>query len=146
MCLALRGYRLVGLSAAAALLIGCASTPRPPAPVADLSSAHALVNQAEQSGAHTYDRGDLIAAQQEIREADDVAASKPADAARLAQKASVDARLAMARTRQAQDENSLQQVNENLRVLRSVAEEGQAPAASTPPPPPPAPATEGAQP
>lgn len=151
---AVRARRLTVVAttlSATALLVGCAHTPRPPPAVADLSSAHALVSQAAQSGAQTYDNADLVAAQQELQRADGAAQSRPAEAGRLAQEASVDAQLAMARTRAAQEQNTLHQVNENLAALRSVADG--TPAEPSPvepapagPPPAPAPASEGAQP
>src|SRR6185437_6914472 len=109
---ALRECRLTVLATtlgATSLLIGCVHTPRPPAPVADLSSARALVSQAAQSGAQTYDNADLVAAQQELQRADGAAQDRPAEAGRLAQEASVDAQLAMARTRAAEEQKALHQ-------------------------------------
>ena len=143
--------RLTSLAATVALLAACASVPKPPPPIADLSSAHALVSQAEQSGAQTYDDSDLVAAQQELQRADGAATDRPAAAARLAQEASVDAQLAMARTRATQEQNALHQVNENLAALRTVAGDNPAvpPSEDETPPAPlpaPAPATGGPQP
>ena len=86
---------LLIITSATGLLLGCAHESKPQAPTADLSSAHALVAQAEQSGAQEYDRADLVAAQQEVQQADNAAASRPGTAARLAREASVDAQLAM---------------------------------------------------
>ena len=142
--------RFMVLTATAALVAGCAHGPRPRPPVADLASAHALVTQAEQSGAQVYDSSDLVAAQQELQQADNAANVRPVAAARLAQEASVDAQLAIARTHAAQEQNTLHQVNESLAVLRSAA--GGNPVlpppvvAPAPPPSPPVPATAGPQP
>ena len=127
-------YRFAVLSPIVALLLGCADNPRPQMPVADLASAHALVTQAEQSGAQTYDSADLLAAQQELQQADNASNARPLAAARLAEEASVDAQLAIARTRAAEEQNHLRQVNENLQVLRTATgEDAAAPPAPTPP-------------
>ena len=113
------GYQCLILAPVLALLLGCAGGPKPQIPVADLASAHALVTQAEQSGAQTYDSVDLVAAQQELQQADNASNARPLAAARLAQEASVDAQLAIARTRAAQEQTHLRQLDENLQVLRS---------------------------
>ncbi|MGH8143751.1 MAG: DUF4398 domain-containing protein [Steroidobacteraceae bacterium] len=105
------------------LVAGCASTP---APVADLSQAHTLVSQAEQSDAPRYDSADLASAQDKLQHADQDAKERPAAAARLAQEASVDAELALARTRANKEQDALHQVNDSLGALRE--EMHQAPA------------------
>ncbi|HEX4025322.1 MAG TPA: DUF4398 domain-containing protein [Steroidobacteraceae bacterium] len=115
------------LAAPTALLwmAGCASTPPP---VADLSQAHTLVAQAEQSDAPRYDGADLASAQDKMQRADQDARQQPATAARLAQEASVDAELALARTRANKEQDALNQVNDSLSALRQeVREEPAAP-------------------
>jgi hypothetical protein len=115
--------RLPGIAAAApaALLLigavaGCAS--HPPAPVADLTRAHTLVAQAQTSDAPRYDSVDLAAAQDKLQQADADAQTRPVLAAQLAQEASADAQLSMARTRARKEQESLGQVNDSLTALR----------------------------
>ena len=107
--------------AAAALVasVGCASAPKPNA---DLVGAHTLVSQAEQSGAQQYASSDLEAARSELRQADQDAKDKPVLAIRLAQESSVDAELALARTRALKAEQALKEVNSGTATLRSESE------------------------
>lgn len=135
--------RQAGAAAAATLLVaavGCSSGPRP---IADLAGAHTLVSQAEQSGAQQYASLNLEAARRELRQADqDAASDKPVPATRLAQEASVDAELALARTRSVKAEQALREVDSGTATLRSESErQSNAPPAPMPPPamPPPAP-------
>jgi hypothetical protein len=114
-------------SAGILLIGGCASTPPP---VAELASAHTLVAQAEQSEAPRYDSTDLAMAQEKLQQADQDAKDHPPLAARLAQEASVDAELALARTRANKEQDALTQVNSTLEALQSESRQ----------PPPPAPA------
>jgi hypothetical protein len=120
--------RLIACAAAApaAMLLigGCASTPPP---VAELASAHTLVAQAEQSDAPRYDSADLAMAQEKLQQADASAKDNSPAAARLAREASVDAQLALARTRANKEQDALTQVNATLQALQS----------ETAPPPPP---------
>lgn len=95
---------------------GCAS--HPPAPVAELTRAHTLVGQAQASDAPRYDSVDLAAAQDKLQQADADAQSNPMLADQLAHEASVDAELAMARTRARKAQESLGQVNDSLAALR----------------------------
>ena len=129
--------RQVGVAAAATLLVAAVSCSSGPKPTADLAEAHTLVSQAEQSGAQQFASINLEAARSELREADqDAATDKPVLATRLAQEASVDAELALARTRSAKAEQALQQVNSGTAALRSESERQ----SNTPPPPMPPPA------
>jgi len=115
---------LLAASMAGLLLAACASTPPP---VADLSQAHTLVAQAEQSDAPRYDGADLASAQQKMQQADQQATQHPAAAARLAQQASADAQLALARTQANKEQDALKQVNESLAALREQLREQPAP-------------------
>jgi uncharacterized protein DUF4398 len=130
--------RLTASAAAASagilLIGGCASTPPP---TAELASAHALVAQAEQSDASRYDSADLAMAQEKLRQADVNAKDDAPVATRLAQEASVDAQLALARTRANKEQDALTQVNATLQALQS--ETAQPPPLQVTPPVAPAP-------
>jgi outer membrane PBP1 activator LpoA protein len=105
---------LLGIAAAGIVLAaGCASSPRP---VADLAQAHTLIQQAEQSDAQQFDSADLETARTKIREAD--ANRKPDVSMRLAQESSVDAELALARTRAGKADQALADVNAGTATLR----------------------------
>ncbi len=126
--------RHVPAPAAAALLIaatGCASGPRPNP---DLVGARTLVTQAEQSGAQQFASSDLEAARSELRQADQDAKDQPVLATRLAQQASVDAELALARTRSAKAEQALKEVDSGTATLRSESERAEPDAAPMPMP------------
>jgi hypothetical protein len=105
------------LAAPLALLAvaGCAGTPPP---VADLTQAHTLVAQAEQSDAPRYDGADLASAQDKLRQADQDSHEHPASAARMAMEASADAQLALARTNAGKQRDALKQVNDSLTALQ----------------------------
>ena len=81
-------YLRAAAAAAIVLAAGCESTPRP---VANLTQAHTLIQQAEQSDAQQFASTDLEAARTKIREADADADHKPDVSRRLAQESSVDA-------------------------------------------------------
>jgi len=106
---------LVAVPLAILVMSGCASAPPP---VAELSQAHTLVAEAQQSGAARYASADLASAQNNVQQADQAAKEHPAQAARLAQKASVDAEVALARTRANKEQDALKQVNLSLTALR----------------------------
>ena len=128
--------RQAGVAAAATLLIAAVSCSSGPKPNADLAEAHTLVSQAEQSGAQQYASINLEAARSELRQADqDAATDKPVLATRLAQEASVDAELSLARTRSAKAEQALRQVDSGTATLRSESErQSNAPPIPMPPP------------
>jgi hypothetical protein len=106
-------------AALAASLVSCASGPKPNA---DLAGAHTLVSQAEQSGAQQYASANLEAARSELRQADQDAKDKPVLSIRLAQESSVDAELALARTRQLKAEQALREVNSGTATLQNESE------------------------
>jgi Domain of unknown function (DUF4398) len=106
-------YMRAAVGAAIALAAGCESTPRP---VADLTQAHTLIQQAEQSDAQQFASADLEAARSKIREAD--ADHKPDVSRRLAQESSVDAELALARTRAGKADQALADVDAGTATLR----------------------------
>jgi hypothetical protein len=109
---------------------GCSSGPKP---TADLAGAHTLVAQAEQSDAQQFDSADLEAARSKLQQADQDARDQPQLAIRLAQQSSVDAQLALARTRALKAEEALRQINADNATLQSESE--RAHAAPVPPAP-----------
>ena len=116
--------RLTAAAVAAAVLsnlsiAGCAGAPKA---TADLAGAHTLVAQAEQSGAQQFDSADLETARSELRQADQDARDQPRVAIRLAQQSSVDAELALARTRALKAEEALRQIHADNATLQSEAE------------------------
>jgi hypothetical protein len=99
----------------AGAVAGCASQP---VPTADLTRAHTLVAQAQASDAPRYDSVDLSSAQDKLQQADSDAQSQPKVAGEMAQEASADAELSMARTQDRKAQDSLGQVNDSLTALR----------------------------
>lgn len=117
-----RHGRAVAAAAVVTAAIGCASAPKPNP---DLIGARTLIGQAEQSGAQQFASSDLEAARSELRQADQDAKDQPVLSARLAQQASVDAELALARTRAVKAEQALNEVNSGTATLRSESERTQ---------------------
>jgi PBP1b-binding outer membrane lipoprotein LpoB len=132
-------------SAAVLLVILAAGCVSSPGPVAELSQAHTLIQQAEQSDAQQFASADLEAARSKLREADARANDQPDVSIRLAQESSVDADLALARTRAAKANQALADVNAGTATLRSETRRSEinseanqviAPATAAPLPPP----------
>jgi hypothetical protein len=92
----------------------CESGPRP---IAELSRAHTLVEQAEQAGAQQFAAADLDSARKKLQQADQKD-TKPEIALRLAQEASVDAQVAVARARVGKAEQAVTEVNASVESLR----------------------------
>ncbi|MGH8231312.1 MAG: DUF4398 domain-containing protein [Steroidobacteraceae bacterium] len=117
----IRGLRPV---TAVALLaaISCAGTPEPRV---DLAAPRSLVAEAERGGAQQYDSIDLETARSELRQAEQNAKDKPVLADRQSQEATVDAQLALARTRSAKAEQALREVNSGTATLESESERQQ---------------------
>jgi Domain of unknown function (DUF4398) len=108
----------------AALLMaaGCASEP---APTADLAQAHTLVDQAEQSGASQFASSDLASARSKLQMADQDARKQPEQSIRLAQEATVDARVALARTNATKAQQAMRDVNAGTQTLRNETDRAQ---------------------
>jgi hypothetical protein len=123
--------RAAAAAAVLAAAVSCASAPRP---TADLIGARTLVSQAEQSGAQQFASADLEAARSELRQADLDAKDKPVLALWRAQEASVDAELALARTRSVKAEQALREVESGTATLRSESERQRSDAAPMSPP------------
>ena len=108
---------------------GCASAPKP---TADLAQAHSLVDQAEQSGAAQFASADLASARSKLSEADQSERKQPEQSTRLAQEATVDARVALARTNALKAEQSLHDVDAGLQTLQSETDRSQSGATTVP--------------
>ena len=98
----------------ALVLASCASSPPP---IAELSRAHTLVEQAEQAGAQQFAAADLDSARQKLQVADRKD-TKPESALRLAREASLDAQVAVARARVGKAEQAVAEVNASVESLR----------------------------
>jgi hypothetical protein len=109
---ALAAILMAGLLTAA----GCASAPPP---TAELTQARTLVNQAEQSGALQYAGEDLASARSKLEIADQDAQRDPVQSIWMAQEASADARVAMARANAVKAQIALRDVNAGTQTLRS---------------------------
>jgi hypothetical protein len=99
-----------------AFVAGCSGGP---APTAELSQAHSLVDQAEQSGAPQYASADLASARSKLQQADLDARKQPERAVEEAQEASADARVALARTNAVKAQAALRDVNAGTRSLQN---------------------------
>jgi hypothetical protein len=110
----------VAALAAAALAAGCAS--KPPRPTEEMTRAQTLVDQAEQSGAQQFAASELSSAREKLQRADDAADKGNTEAARrLAVEASLDARLAVAKTSSGKAQASAGEVNQSVETLRREA-------------------------
>jgi hypothetical protein len=101
---------------------GCASAPKP---TAELAQAHTLVDQAEQGGAAQFASADMAAARSKLQMADQDAAKQPEQSKRLAQEATVDARVALARTNEVKAQQALRDVNAGTQTLRNETDRAQ---------------------
>ena len=110
--------------ASALALAACASDEH--RQVAELSRAHTLVEQAQQAGAQQYAGADLEAANNKLRMADNKKTDEEV-ALRLATEASLDAQVALQRTRAAKAELALAQVNAGSDTLRDETTRPQTP-------------------
>jgi hypothetical protein len=128
----LRG--LIWLAPALAVF-GCASEPTTETTAA-LTRAHALVSQAEQSGAQQYDPMDLQQARDKIESAEQLQSAKTTQALRLANEAALDAQLASARAGNAKAQQDVQVLNDSLDSLSRAERHTEPEALSTAPPPP----------
>jgi len=106
---------VVAAAGALLALAACASSPRP---VPEVAAARALISQAEQSNAQQFASSDLEAARSKLRQADqDERDNKPVLAAQVATESTVDAEVAMARTRAMKAEQAVSEVNAGNRTL-----------------------------
>jgi len=110
--------------ASALALSACASDEH--RQVAELSRAHTLVEQAQQAGAQQYAGADLEAANNKLLVADNKKTDEEV-ALRMATEASLDAQVALQRTRAAKAELALAQVNAGSDTLRDETTRPQTP-------------------
>jgi hypothetical protein len=109
-------FSVLATSAALVAVAGCAS----PRPVPELATAKTLISQAEQSGATQYASADLESARSKVRQADDQAHdNNTVVATRLANEATADAEVAIARTRAIKAEQASHDVNAGTQTLRN---------------------------
>jgi hypothetical protein len=118
----------VPLAAAALTLAACASVPRP---AEQLSRAHALVGQAEQSGGAQLAPDDYATARDKADQAERLADRQPQAARNLAEEAAADAEVSIARASQVKAEQAYREVESGNATLRTQVEH----AAPTAPPP-----------
>ncbi len=116
--------RLAAAVAVCASVASCAVSP-PRDTTDELARAHALIHQAEESGAAQYAGADLERARDELQHAEDSShggeshGGEPATVQRLASEAAVDAQLASARTSSAKAQHDLGVLQASLEKLRS---------------------------
>lgn len=110
-------------------LVGCATAP---AAAPDLAAAHALIAQAETGSAQQFASADLERARTEYQGAEKLKSSDPEKATRLAQKASVDAKVAMANAQAEKARQALNEVKAGTSALQSEADRDSAAPAAAP--------------
>jgi len=108
------------------LCVGCAS--QASRPVAEISRAQTLIEQAERAGAQQYAAVELDHARDKLRLASAAAEDGKNDEARArANEAAADAELAQARTRSGEAKKAAEQVERGTETLRQEADRGQDP-------------------
>ena len=99
------------------LTLAMASCESGPRPIAELSRAHTLVEQAEQAGAQQFAGADLDAARTKLQRAEQKD-TRPEVALRLAEEAALDAQVAVARARVGKADQAVMEVNASTESLR----------------------------
>jgi hypothetical protein len=96
---------------------GCAS--QGPKPTDELTKAHTVIEQADKGNAQRYAAADLQRAHDELSEADRADAKKEyKEARRLAQRAEVDADLAVARGNSGEQQKAAEEIAQSNSTLR----------------------------
>lgn len=107
----------------AATLAGCASNE--PRPTEELTRARTLIEQARESGAYQFAATEVQSAQDKLAKAESAAdKERHADARRLAVESSLDAELAVAKSRSGKAEAAAEQVAASVETLRQEAARG----------------------
>ena len=126
--------KYVAVLAVAGALSACASSPDPKP---EIESARTLITQAEQSGAPEFAGADIQSARERLQRAEEADGKhRDDDAQRLAAEATVNAKLAMARTAAAKAEQSAEEAQRGVDALQQEANRPQpepAPAPTTVP-------------
>jgi hypothetical protein len=114
-------------------VVGCAS--EGPKPTDELTKAHTVVEQADKAGtAQRYAAADLQRAHDELSDADRLSAQKKYDEARaFAQRAEVDADVAVARGNSAEQQKAAEDVVKANDALRQEAHRGTESSGTNPP-------------
>ena len=124
-----RSSGVVAASVALLALGACATTPRS---VPEVSTARAMISQAEQSGAQQFASADLEAARSKLRQADqNERDNKSVLASQQGTEASVYAEVAIARTRAIKAEQALAEVNAGTRTLNNESQRQTSPPTSS---------------
>jgi Domain of unknown function (DUF4398) len=114
--------KLAAVVGLCAFIAGCAIS-QPRDTTDKLARAHALVHQAEESGASQYAGADLQRARDELQRAEELSQQGEwVKVQRLASEASVDAQLASARTSSGKAQHDLGVLQSSLETLRSEEE------------------------
>lgn len=114
----IRGF--LPLMAVTALVAGCAGQPE--RPVAQLTRAATLIEQAERTGAARFAAADIEQARGKLGRAEAAAEEGNQEAAlRLAKEAAVDAELAQARASAAEAKQAEEELRRSLQTLREEA-------------------------
>lgn len=107
----------------AILMISCAST-KPP--TQKLAQSEAAINQADQVGAQDYAPLEIREARKKLQRAQDLVSEKEYEkAARLAERAEVDAELAEAKALSEKAQNAVKQLRESIQLLRQEIQQNQ---------------------
>jgi hypothetical protein len=110
--------KLLILSAASILLVGCAT--RPPAPDEQIGAARSAVSSAEDAGARDYAADPLHRARELLERAEAARSRGDYDVARrLAGEAEIEARFAAFRTRSARADEGIVELEDSIRALRA---------------------------
>lgn len=111
-----RSINVALITFAAVTFVGCGGTPEKP--VAELTRAKTLIEQAEQNGGQQYAAADLKRARDKLDQADDAAEKGEDNARELAVEAAADAELAAAKVRQAKAEEGASEVSKSVESVR----------------------------
>ncbi len=110
----------------AVVAVGCASPPDPP--VAELSEAKTLIQQADAASAGQYAPGPLASARAELQRAEDRSEDGKQELARkAAERASADARMAITAAERAKAEKAANDATAAVNALRAETQRNAAP-------------------
>ncbi len=130
-----RPFMLSTLGALACVAVGGCASPGPK-PTDELTKAHTVVEEADKGNAQRYAAADLQRAHDELGEAERADAQKRYKEARyMAERAEVDADVAVAHANSAEAQKAAQDVRQSNQTLQEEAERKTQEGTSTTPPP-----------